>query len=115
MAQHLDYGKETEDLALEWFLKKFPARLIARNYRCKMGELDLVFEQDLELIFVEVRARQVGAWVSGIESVGPKKLQRLRKAINHFLIFYRGRAKQIRVDILAWDGETWTHLPNIWF
>jgi putative endonuclease len=115
MAKHLEYGKETEDLALEWFLKKFPAQLVIRNYRCKMGELDLIFEQDLELIFVEVRARQPGAWVSGVESIGPKKLQRIRKAIRHFLISYQGRAKEIRMDVLSWDGNGWTHLPNIWF
>jgi putative endonuclease len=119
MAQHLELGKNTEDQALAWFLKRFPARLHSRNYRCKVGELDLIFEQPGELgdelIFVEVRARKARASVSGVESIGPKKLQRLRKAINHFLVSYRGRAKQIRVDVLSWDGGTWTHLPNIWF
>jgi putative endonuclease len=123
MAKHLEYGKETEDRALQWFLARFPVRLISRNYRCKMGELDLVFEQSIEhateyegeLIFVEVRARQAGAWVSGVESIGPKKLQRLRKAVNHFLVSYTGRARKLRVDVLSWDGEVWTHLPNIWF
>jgi putative endonuclease len=114
MAKHLEYGKQTEDLALEWFLKKFPAQLVARNYRCRMGELDLIFEQGRELIFVEVRARQPGAWVSGIESIGPKKLQRIRNTVNHFLVSYRGRAKQIRVDVMAWDGVSWIHLKNVW-
>jgi putative endonuclease len=114
MARHLDYGKETEDLALDWFLKNFPVRLVTRNYRCKIGELDLIFEQEYELIFVEVRARQAGAWVSGIESIGPKKLQRIRNTVNHFLVNYRGAARQIRVDVLARDGNAWTHLRNVW-
>jgi putative endonuclease len=130
MAKHLELGKETEDRACAWFTSQFPAKLIARNYRCKTGELDLVFEQvieragvpkhpqkyvqSVELVIIEVRARAFGGQVSGIESVRPKKLQRLQKTIRHFLMTYKGPAQSVRLDLIAWDGERFSHLKNLW-
>jgi putative endonuclease len=105
-------GARAERLAAEWFLARFPSRLIARNFRCRGGELDLIFEAPPDLVFVEVRARLPGAWQDGIASVGWGKRQRLRRAIERFLLDYRGPSRGIRVDILAWNGRDWTHLRN---
>lgn len=118
MARHLEYGKEAEQNACEWFLKNFQARLIAQNYRCKTGELDLVFEQSdaqgTDLVVVEVKARRAGAMVRGIESISPEKLRRLRKTIRHFQLGYNGKARTIRLDVLSWDGKRWDYIKNVW-
>ena len=65
----LEYGKRIEREAAEWFARTFPSsRLLLSNYRCKVGEIDLIFEWIeerpgdglaplRELVFVEVRAR----------------------------------------------------------
>jgi Holliday junction resolvase-like predicted endonuclease len=84
--------------------------------------LDLIFEVSEEgarernkvLVVVEVRARAFGAMVDGIESIGPKKLQRIQKSIRHFLIRYEGPAESVRLDVLAWDERDWVHIPGLW-
>jgi putative endonuclease len=113
-------GREAEQNALEWFLKERPSRLLMRNFRCRGGEIDLIFEEvlpnkkGLELVFVEVRAKTDANWLTGPESVGPNKQRRLRNTAHHFLSYYRGPAKTLRVDLMHWDGRCWSHLPNIW-
>jgi putative endonuclease len=122
MARHNDYGKEAEQKACEWFLKNFQARLIAQNYRCKTGELDLVFEQQNEqgdeqgtdLVVIEVKARRPGGMLRGVESISPEKLRRLRKTIRHFQMKYNGNARAVRLDVLSWDGSSWDYIKNVW-
>lgn len=106
-------GKEAEQAALEWFLVHQKSRLLARNYRCKWGEIDLIFEEQLslalgsELVFVEVRARSPRGWVDGPQSVVRKKQLRLKRTASHFLVKYHGLAKSVRFDLLYWDGTSW--------
>ena len=107
-----------EQEAAEWFLNHYSAVLLARNLRFKQGELDLIFEQVLpnetiELVFIEVRTRSLNSWVSAVESVTFAKQPKLSRAVRLFLARYRGPAKSIRMDILARDGATWTHIRNI--
>ena len=109
MAKHLEFGRLCEESALQYFLQEFPARLVARNYRCKMGELDLIFEVDsevngvqgCELVVVEVRGRVKGAMVDAVESIGPKKLHRIQNTVRHFVMSYQGPARSVRLDVLA--------------
>jgi putative endonuclease len=106
-------GLESERSALKWFLSHQGGRLLEKNYRCRGGEIDLIFEKETQLVFVEVRAR-VGGFASGLESVDWKKRKRLSRTIRWFMVAYRGRATEIRVDVLQWDGNRWTHFPNQW-
>lgn len=118
----LHFGLKIESLAERWYLDKTPgAHLLARNFRWRGGEIDLIFEEPsrlwpgrTELVFVEVRARLPGAWVSGVESVQGAKLRRLRQGISLYLSRYEGRAFGARLDLLAWDGSCWEHLPSAW-
>lgn len=51
--------------------------LLARNWRCTIGEIDLVAQLGDQVVFVEVRTRTGGSWRPE-ESIGPVKAQRLR-------------------------------------
>lgn len=115
-----EFGREAEDLASDWLMAKPGWCLLTRNYRCRMGEIDLILEESLgdgliELVFAEVRARSPGGWPGGVESVDWKKRRRLTRAASRFLWGYRGPATGVRFDILAWDGKLWTHVRNAWF
>lgn len=108
-------GKETETQAEAWFLAQGNYRLLSKNFRCKMGEIDLIFEHGkTELVFVEVKGRSLGSLVDGIHSIDWKKKRRLHRTIQYFMTQYRGVARTMRLDVLAKDGESWTHLPNVW-
>ncbi|OFZ00431.1 MAG: hypothetical protein A2Z97_12180 [Bdellovibrionales bacterium GWB1_52_6] len=110
--------KKSELEAADWFLSRNRALLLARNFRVKQGGLDLIFEEELpegsiELVFAEVRTRSLDGWVSALESVTYGKRLRLSRAIQAYLLRYRGRATSLRIDILARDGEEWTQVRNI--
>ena len=122
MAGHLEFGKERERSAEDFLLSSGDRVLLARNYRLRTGEIDLILEEIkqtqsgpiLELVFVEVRARVQGALQSSVESVGWKKRQKLCRTIRKYLAEYRGGAKTLRVDLMAWDGKEWEHLRDVW-
>lgn len=115
-----EFGKTAEKKAAEWFLRQEGYQLLSSNFRCRWGEIDLIFEQllkesrSLELVFVEVKARSQSVKISGLESIDWKKRSRLHFTAQLFLSKYRGRANTMRFDLLYLDGRNWTHLPNFW-
>lgn len=108
-------GLSAEARAAEYFLALHQgrARLVAERFRIPQGEIDLVFEVERELVFVEVRSRGPGSWVGGIESVTHAKQRRLRKAVEVYLARYRGVAESCRVDVMDWDGTRWVHARDV--
>lgn len=120
LAPHWQFGKEAEERALSYFLETRPgARLLERNFHSRGGEVDLIFEEPSSrsgvLVFVEVRARAAGGILQGLETLDPRKRRRLARVIRYYLASrYRGGAREMRVDVLSWDGHTWTHLKNAW-
>lgn len=80
-------------------------RLLARNFRCAGGELDLVMTDRDELAVIEVRCRAAGAAVDGLESIGPGKLRRIIRATEHFLLAHPGLAGcPLRFDVVVVAG-----------
>ena len=97
-------------------LTKAGFRIVARNHRCRRGEVDLIAEQGELLVFVEVRTRATDAFGSPEETVGFKKQQRVVLAARDFLARRRGPDRAIRFDVIAVvdsvDGPKVTHYPN---
>jgi len=80
--------KETGDkaeLAAETYLKKKGFKAIARQYKCKFGELDLVMLDANTLVFVEVRYRQTSSFGSAADTVVHRKQRRVILSAQHFL------------------------------
>ncbi|MGD8379049.1 MAG: YraN family protein [Gammaproteobacteria bacterium] len=97
-------GRNAEDRALA-FLKARGLRPVARNWRARTGELDLVMEDRGTLVIVEVRARRSDRFGSAAESVGPRKQGRLIRTAQAFLQA-RGRSEPVRFDVVAISGST---------
>lgn len=55
--KRIDLGKKGEDISVK-FLKKQGYEIIERNYRCSLGEVDIVAKDKNILCFVEVKARK---------------------------------------------------------
>ncbi|MEX2124557.1 MAG: YraN family protein [Woeseia sp.] len=107
-------GERTEQLALQ-HLQTAGLQLIDRNFRCRVGEIDLVMLDVNCLVFVEVRCRKSGRhssarvpaprFPSAIQSIGPHKQQKLTKAALFFLAKHkRWRNHTVRFDVVAYDG-----------
>ncbi|MEJ2515153.1 MAG: YraN family protein [Gammaproteobacteria bacterium] len=94
-------GRQAEDAALA-FLTAAGLRLVSRNYRCRVGEIDLVMEDGGHLVFVEVRARSRERWGTPEETVTFRKQARLAAAARHFILAHPTRAdRPMRFDVVA--------------
>ncbi len=60
-------------------------RIVASNYRCKSGEIDLIAEESGHLVFIEVRAKRTNSYGSPAESVTHVKQQRLLASAQFYL------------------------------
>ncbi|KDR29524.1 hypothetical protein BG57_17700 [Caballeronia grimmiae] len=97
-------GDAFEARALE-YLQRQRMRLVARNVRCRGGEIDLVMlDERGALIFVEVRARKSARFADAAASVGMTKRMRLVRAAQHYLTTWRGALPACRFDVVAFDA-----------
>ena len=76
-------------------------RLIARNWRCPLGELDLVVARGGEVVFCEVKARRPSALGGGFESVTPSKQRKVRALAAAFCASEHPRASRYRFDVAS--------------
>ncbi len=80
-------GRWGEDLAAE-YLRRKGYRILAANWRCRLGELDLVAEDGTYLCFVEVKLRKNTAYGPAAASVDRRKQEKLRAAAMLYLSRY---------------------------
>ncbi|GAB6068528.1 YraN family protein [Methylothermus subterraneus] len=92
-------GRAAEDYALA-FLERQGLKLVERNWRCRYGEIDLIFQDRATLVFAEVRCRRSARFGGALESVDKHKQTRLIRAANHYLATHAGDAP-VRFDVLA--------------
>jgi putative endonuclease len=97
-------GDAAEQLACEYLVAR-GLRVLARNFRCAGGELDLVLADAGELVVVEVRCRADGAAVDGLASLGPAKCRRIIHATEFFLLAHPPLAEApVRFDVVTVTG-----------
>ncbi|MFV0662516.1 YraN family protein [Denitromonas sp.] len=77
-------GAAAEQLA-EAHLAAAGLRTLARNFRCRGGEIDLVCRDGATLVFVEVRLRGRSDFGGAAESITPRKQARIILAARHWL------------------------------
>ncbi len=94
-------GARAEDLCAE-LLRKAGLRVLARNWRCRHGEIDLVAEEGKTLIFAEVRYRRDQRFGGAAESVTAAKQARLVAAARLYLM--RRPEADCRFDVLLLDS-----------
>jgi putative endonuclease len=72
--------------------------LLQSNYRCRIGEIDLVLQDGPTTVFAEVRLRSSRAYGSAAESIGPRKRSRIVAAARHYLA--GGPERPCRFDVV---------------
>jgi putative endonuclease len=95
-------GASGERVAAGW-LEARGYRIVARNWRCPYGELDLVAEHDGELVFVEVKTRRGQGHGAPEEAVTPVKRRRLIAAAQSYLAEAALEDRPYRIDVVAVD------------
>ena len=106
-------GSWGESIAAEYLRKKH-YNLIATNFRCRFGEIDLIVSDRKHLVFVEVKLRKSDKFASAYEYVDSNKQKRIRTTAEMFLTQYQTNLT-LRFDVIeiyAPDGIN-TALPRI--
>jgi putative endonuclease len=93
-------GQRGEDYAAQYLIDRGYA-LHARNWRCPVGEIDLVTEKDSRLIFVEVRTRRGDRLGTPEESITPAKRAKLIAAAQTYLDEHGQTDRDWRIDVVA--------------
>jgi len=105
-------GQQAEDRA-QAQLEQEGLRLLARNWSCRSGELDLVMLDGDTVVFVEVRYRRHAEWGGALESVDRRKQQKLIKTAQLFLQKESRWARHpCRFDVIAIDAASGRQAPN---
>lgn len=105
VARRLALGVAGEDLATAWYVGQ-GYEVVARNWRCRDGELDLIVRDGRLFVFCEVKARSSLAFGSPLEAVTHEKRQRIRHLAARWLEDAPVRPREIRFDVVGvLDGE----------
>ncbi|HYC00692.1 MAG TPA: YraN family protein [Candidatus Limnocylindrales bacterium] len=93
------------------FLQRRGYRIVARNVRSPLGELDIVAIDGEVVVFVEVKTRRNGG---ALEAVDPRKQRRLTRLARAFLVGAGWSRCRARFDVVAVDGHgmACTHVVN---
>jgi len=76
-------------------------RIVARNFRCRHGEIDLIAEEAHDLVFVEVKTRRGVAYGLPEEAITPRKQQKLVQVAMYYLALYDCSERSWRIDVVA--------------
>ena len=104
MAEHLDIGKEGEELATRCLEEK-NYTILERNWRYRHREIDIIASRDDNIIIVEVKVRKGIGGERLEEHINRKKQRYLISAANAFML-KRKLDQAVRFDIILLTGES---------
>ena len=96
-------GQQAEQAACDFLLAR-GLSLVTKNYRCRRGEIDLIMRDAQCLVFVEVRYRKNNHFGGALESITPKKQQKIRITALHYMQKLNSDSNA-RFDVIAITGS----------
>jgi putative endonuclease len=93
-------GERGEALAADWYEAE-GYEVLARNWRCRAGELDLVLGCGRVVVFCEVTTRSSTRFGAPIEAITPAKSQRIRRLAAQWMAESELRGRELRFDVAS--------------
>ncbi|MEW5705963.1 MAG: YraN family protein [Actinomycetota bacterium] len=95
-------GESGENLAV-LYLKRKSFRIVERNFRTKIGEIDIIAIKDNTLVFCEVKTRLNKSYGYPFESITPRKQEKIRNVAQIFLAIRGSSYKfdSVRFDVIS--------------
>ena len=93
-------GRRGENLAAS-HLRDRGWEILERNYRTRLGEIDLVCRDRDTIVFVEVKTRTSAGFARPDESVTHRKQAKLRRLVEEYLVTHRLESSDFRLDVLG--------------
>ena len=97
-------GDRGEELAAAWYARA-GYRVLARNWRCADGEIDLVVSRPGLIVFCEVKTRRVTTFGAPFEAVTSGKQRRLRGLAARWLREHAQHDVRVRFDVVSVDAR----------
>ena len=103
-------GKEGEDLAVAAALAE-GYEILARNWRCDLGELDMILKKGETIVFAEVKTRKGDRYGQAWESVTPAKQARISRIARWYAKIQDLEGYSLRFDVFSIDykGGRWQY------
>ncbi len=92
-------GAKGEDIA-EKYLKKKGYRIVERNYRCRLGEIDIIALDGRSLVFIEVKTRRNQNYGRPCEAVNAVKVRHIQRTAACYTSLSRIRYENLRIDVI---------------
>ncbi len=115
-AAEMKLGRWGEDIA-EKYLKKKGYLIVERNFRCRLGEIDIIARDGADLVFVEVKTRQNQSYGLPCEAINAAKVRHIKRTAVYYMTGCAMEYQDVRLDvieILTQEGKTYLHhIENI--
>ena len=106
-------GATGEDRAADHLVRK-GYRIVERNYRCKLGELDIIARDGAVLVFVEVRSRRSAEFGCALDAVSWHKRRKVTRVAMSYIAHRRPSFVAARFDVVAITGDELVHIKDAW-
>lgn len=111
MQNNREIGKEQEEKAVEE-LEKNGYHILEKNFRCRIGEIDIIARHQGYLVFIEVKYRKNDRSGYAAEAVTWKKQQIISRVADYYLRTHYKVIPACRFDVVAIDGTCVTVYEN---
>jgi putative endonuclease len=98
--ERLSLGRWGEEEAAR-YLQRLGMKIVKRNLRTPVGEIDIIARQGKTLVFIEVKTRRSDAFGTPQEAVGPTKQRQIIRTALWYLGDGKGKGLQPRFDVVA--------------
>ena len=105
-------GDVNEEIAVKYLKKKTKLKIIERNYRNKIGEIDIIAKENDVIVFIEVKYRSTAIYGYGREVVDGNKQWKIRNVAQMYLREIEDMNARVRFDIIDILGDEVTYIPN---
>ncbi len=113
--ERLSLGRWGEEEAVR-FLRRLGMKIVERNFRTPVGEIDIIARHGRTLVFIEVKTRRGNLFGTPQEAVGPFKQRQIVRTAQWYLNNGSGRGLQPRFDVIAvrpaGAGAQIEHIPD---
>ena len=92
-------GKIGEELAVK-YLKQIGYKIIERNFKCRLGEIDIIALEKNEIIFIEVKTRTSIKYGHPADAVNENKQKHLIKSVKYYLYLRSLENEYVRIDVI---------------
>lgn len=94
------------------YLKEKGYKILARNYACKTGEVDIIAQKNKAIIFVEVKLRASNAFGGGVAAVTKSKQNKIATAAINYIKDRKPEFDSLMFDIIAITDGKLEHIQN---